>query len=315
MSDNFREVRILLSVAGVLVAFPLFSSKAGAVEHDAHLFDRSSAEQINKDDQSVGSEFRACSGCPIFVRVPEPPAGSRKITHVAKFELTWNQYLVAYDAGICPLPSLTDKQFREFQVNPSGELFNELRRDYAISNLGLSELNCYVKWLNAQTGGSVRLPSYLEWEWFARSGHPDRKFPWGNDEDPTREALVREEIRDILSGPDVNRVNNIQLAHIILGTRVGLFPPTEWGLYDVFGNVPELTDDVIEKSNIDVYRKELGVKINPIPPNSRLRIIKGELLEGRSEYWRDGISKIRFVSEVNGRFSFTAGVRLVIEGG
>jgi formylglycine-generating enzyme required for sulfatase activity len=201
------------------------------------------------------------------------------------------------------------------QINPRGELFKGLRRDYPISNLGPSELDCYVAWLDAQTTGHVRLPSYSEWEWFARSGVADRKYPWGNEEDPRREALLREKILDVIYGRKPKEFIDTRLSFILLGTKVGLFPPTEWGLYDVLGNVPELTSDTIDASNIDSYRQKLGIDIGFQPGINRKRIIKGyKLLLGTPEGWKRGISGVRFVAEIDGRFSSAAGVRLVIEG-
>lgn len=254
-------------------------------------------------------EIITCEGCPTFIRVPT--SDSTTITHVAQYELTWNQYLVTFDSGACPLPPMFDRRFQPLAIESDDPLFAEFRRDYAISNLRPSDIQCYVDWLSTQLGRTVRLPSYREWEWFARSGTPNRRFPWGDEEDPTREALAREHIQDVLNQPHVNQVDEVRVSHIILGTHVGLFPPTEWGLYDLLGNVPELTSDVIDPTNVEAYREELGV---PIRLNgNQSRIIKGEILTGRSDYWREGISKTRRVREADDEFSFAAGVRLVLE--
>lgn len=251
-----------------------------------------------------------CEGCPTFVRVPD--SDTTAITHVAKYELTWNQYLVAFDNGVCPLPPLFDRNFRPLRIESDDALFSELRRDYAISNLRPSDVQCYVEWLSARIGMSVRLPTYREWEWIARSGVPNRRYPWGDEEDPTREALVSEYVLEVLRQPHVNRVKDARISHIILGTHVGLFPPTEWGLYDLLGNVPELTSDVMDQSNVGRYREELGIPIRL--SRDRSRIIKGQILDrGRSDSWREGISKTSHVSEADNAFSFAAGVRLVLE--
>lgn len=252
----------------------------------------------------------SCEGCPTFVRVPD--SHTTAITHVAKYELTWKQYLAAFDNGVCPLPPLFDRNFRPLRIEEDEPLFAELRRDYAIINLRPSDVQCYIQWLSARLGKSVRLPTYREWEWFARSGVPNRRFPWGDDEDPTREALVSELVLDVLSQPHVDRVRDVRFAHIMWGTQVGLFPPTEWGLYDILGNVPELTSDVIDQSNVEKYRDELGIPIKL--SRDRSRIIKGQnLSRGPSDAWREGISKTGHVSETDNAFSFPVGVRLVLE--
>ena len=251
-----------------------------------------------------------CEGCPTFVRVPT--SDETKITHVARYELTWNQYLVAFDSGVCPLPPLFDRNYQPLRIETDDALFSELRRDYPISNLRPSDIQCYIEWLTARIGASVRLPTHKEWEWIARSGVPNRRFPWGDEEDPSREALVSEYVLKVLRQPHVNQVKDTRASHIILGTHVGLFPPTEWGLYDLLGNVPELTSDVINQSNVKRYREELGIPIRL--SSDRSRIIKGHILDrGRSDFWREGISKTGIVREANNGFSFAAGVRLVLE--
>lgn len=255
-------------------------------------------------------ESVTCEGCPTFIKITA--SDTTTITHVARYELTWNQYLVAVDSGACQMPPLFDRRFQPLKIASDSALFSEFRRDYPISNLRPSDVQCYIDWLSNRIGKTVRLPTYREWEWFARSGVPNRRFPWGEDEDPTREALVRKYVQDVLNQPHVNRVDEVRVSHIILGTRVGLFPPTEWGLYDLMGNVPELTSDVIDLSNVEIYREELGIPIRL--QGSPSRIIKGDiLLVGGDETWREGISRTSRVREEDNEFSFAAGVRLVLE--
>ncbi|MEO9824188.1 MAG: SUMF1/EgtB/PvdO family nonheme iron enzyme [Paracoccaceae bacterium] len=191
-------------------------------------------------------------------------------------------------------------------------MFKELRRDWPITNLRPSDLDCYANWLQSRTKGVLRLPSYSEWEWFARSGVEKPKFSWGNEEDSSREALSRVDVRETLFQPRVNHPTDVVVSLSLLGTRVGLFEPSEWGIYDLMGAAPELTSDVIVPANIEQYRRALGQPINYRP--GRLRIAKGVLLASRSEYWREGISKITLVGERDNRFSGPVGIRFVLEG-
>lgn len=303
-------------LAGRWRTLTVIQSKPVSRQHMRHLFlfmatlfalasaaDRAEAHEPRENGLT-------CEGCPTFV--PVPASDTTPITHVAQYELTWNQYLVAVDSGVCPLPPLFDRRFQPFTIAIDSPLFSEFRRDYAISNLRPSDVQCYIDWLSKRIGATVRLPTYREWEWFARSGAPNRRFPWGNEEDPTREALVRQYVRDVLHQPHVNPVTEVRVSHIILGTHVGLFPPTEWGLYDLLGNVPELTSDVITPANVARYREELDMPIRL--RGDQHRIIKGQvLLVGGTESWRAGISHTSLVSEADNAFSFSAGVRLVLE--
>lgn len=84
----------------------------------------------------------------------------------------------------------------------------------------------FVTWSAAQTfcrwsGG--RLPTEAEWEYVARAGDA-REFPWG-DQLPTPE-----------------RANYFAGGHDRT-TRVGSYPPNEFGVYDLAGNVWEFLYD------------------------------------------------------------------------
>jgi formylglycine-generating enzyme required for sulfatase activity len=67
----------------------------------------------------------------------------------------------------------------------------------------------------------VTLPSELEWEKAARGGLVGAIFPWGD-------------------GPDPNRANYFD-SNIVNTSAVGCFPPNDYGLYDMVGNLLELT--------------------------------------------------------------------------
>jgi formylglycine-generating enzyme required for sulfatase activity len=85
----------------------------------------------------------------------------------------------------------------------------------------------YCRWLSGELDRLVRLPTGLEWEKAARGGIDGRRYPWGDDIDPTS--------CNFLIDP---------AAKAERGTRPsGMYPPNAFGLYDMAGNVWEWISD------------------------------------------------------------------------
>jgi sulfatase modifying factor 1 len=85
----------------------------------------------------------------------------------------------------------------------------------------------YCVWLGTRLGRAVRLPTEVEWERAARGGVDGRRYPWGEEIDPSR--------ANFLPDTALKRMR---------GTRpVGTFPPNGFGLHDMTGNVWEWVAD------------------------------------------------------------------------
>jgi len=176
----------------------------------------------------------------------------RRISHVASVELTWNQYLAAFDEDACPIPRSDhgiDGLGQRHELDANIDLF---RIDWPATLLGPAEVDCYADWLSSKLGREVVVPTAEEWLWFARSGKENIRFPWGDDPDGGTAAIGGWE-----AARDDHREHEVQVPYVdwrrarrvnqhLGGVRVAQYPPTEWGLYDVFGNAWELTADVSE---------------------------------------------------------------------
>ena len=139
------------------------------------------------------------------------------------YEITVARYRACVDAGGCT-PAHPDKSW----CNAAGTG----KDDHPI--------NC-VDWHQAAAlckHEGRRLPTEREWEFAARAGAEQRPFPWGADPPDGRSCY---------SHP---------------GTcKVGSYPPTAFGLYDLGGNVWEWTDswfgkypEPAESGSLKVYR-------------------------------------------------------------
>ena len=162
-----------------------------------------------------------------------------------------------------------------------------------------------MTWLQEKMGYRVSLPTEKEWEWFARSGTADRRFPWGNDPDPNREALPKSVIAQVdeVAIPDLH-----DSWATPAGVRVGRFSPNEWGIHDLMGNVLELTSDIVSGEQWRQRHPDTIGKTNKIQ-RDRV-VIKGS--DRTSRDWEAGISGKAYTMIWDGRYAGLVGVRLIL---
>lgn len=115
----------------------------------------------------------------------------------------------------------------------------------------------YCVWLGTRLGRAVRLPSEAEWERAARGDVDGRRYPWGDEIDPSRS--------NFLPDAGVKRMR---------GTRpVGTFPANPFGLHDMSGNVWEWVADWYAAEADADAAPEL---VNPSGPVSgTMRLLRG----------------------------------------
>ncbi|WP_339721048.1 formylglycine-generating enzyme family protein [uncultured Paraglaciecola sp.] len=85
----------------------------------------------------------------------------------------------------------------------------------------------FIPWLNKTTGQTFRLPSEAEWEYAARAGST-RKYHWGDSIDCSK-ARYGYHSRECGGQKSTDPVKS--------------FSPNAFGLYDMLGNVMEMTQD------------------------------------------------------------------------
>lgn len=181
---------------------------------------------------STASSF-ACKECPPFVAVPAAPAGMRRISHVAAYELTWAQYLRAVDDGSCTFPlrtasgvAIASEERRKFDLN------------WTASKLRLSDVACFKSWIQRKlpAGYTVDIPNGQEWIWLAKAGSVAPKISAQG-----AVLLESESFFGSFAEPESLRLPVTgEVSSLYCGT-VGRMPPNAWGLYDMIGQHQEIT--------------------------------------------------------------------------
>ncbi|MEL7482247.1 MAG: SUMF1/EgtB/PvdO family nonheme iron enzyme [Pseudomonadota bacterium] len=188
--------------------------------------------------------FRDCEACPQMVVIeagtyvmgsppdevgrnnmqekPSPPIAIASFA-IGAYEVTWGEWRACVAGGGC---EDADIRNRSAQIP---------RDDKPVTHVSHNDALAFVAWLNStlpETRAKYRLPSEAEWEYAARAG---TRTPFNTG--PT------------ISGTQANYNSERRYAdeekvdYLRRTTRVGSYPPSDWGLYDVHGNVWEWVAD------------------------------------------------------------------------
>ena len=186
---------------------------------------------------------------------------------IGRFQVTNDEYSRFIQATGHPAPVIRDLPL--ISLGGREALFRESATPYVWQNdlppaghgshpvvlVRYDDAISYCEWLAGTIGRLVRLPTEAEWEKAARAGTEGLRYPWGNEIDASRGNFLA----DAATRPQ-------------RGTRpTGTYPPNEYGLYDVCGNVWEWVADWY---SADYYG--LGEARDPRGPHSgNLRLVRG----------------------------------------
>jgi formylglycine-generating enzyme required for sulfatase activity len=185
-------------------------------------------------ERSIGQRFRDCTdGCPEMIVVPggaflmgsDDGESSEKPPHrvvipapfaVAEFEATFAEWDACIADGGCKYRP-DDKGWGRGNRPVIYVSWHNVTREY-------------LPWLSAKAGKPYRLLTEAEWEFVARA-NTNTAYSWGNDVGRKRAHC---------NGCTTEWIKHTEL--------VGSFAPNGFGVYDMHGNVYELTQDCWNES-------------------------------------------------------------------
>ncbi len=127
----------------------------------------------------------------------------------------------------------------------------EERESHPVVHVAYPDAVAFCEW------AGKRLPTEAEWEFAARGGLDGAEFVWGDDDPQETDPIAN-------TWHGGFPFENTELDGWVTTSPVGSFPPNEYGLYDMAGNVWEWTDDW--------YRSRHGAADEPsccVPRNPR----------------------------------------------
>jgi len=135
--------------------------------------------------------------------------------------------------------------------------------NYPVLGVNWDAATAYCQWLSRKTGKKYRLPTEAEWEKAAR-GTDQRRFPWGNNIDPTYARVTGSaafETAEVAGYYDGSKRGDFQ-------THNGASP---YGAMDMAGNVMEWCQDWYARGYYSVSPKK-----NPRgPEKGAYRVLRG----------------------------------------
>lgn len=208
---------------------------------------------------------------------------------IGKYEVTNAEYARCVSSGFCKAPEWQKKGSIYNLKNGSNDLYHGIVGDnYPVVGVSWHDAMSYVSWLSKMTGKVYSLPTEAQWEYATRAGSQSA-YAWGSN--------ISHELANY--GSDICCDGFASGRDSWLKTApVRSFPNTQWGLYDAYGNVAELTCSVYMAAYDGSEQKCSSAY------DKRHRVTRGGSWGGRSKDLRSAARSSRSASSRDGATGF-----------
>lgn len=192
--------------------------------------------------------------------------------------------------------------------------------DYPVVGITWEQAVAFCHWRTnlfnlsqAKTSGPLvqdwRLPLEAEWEYAARGGRELAMYPWGGNYIRTAKGCFLANFKPL-------RGNYTDDGYMIT-SFVGAYPPNDYGLYDMAGNVSEWTADVFSESTLSfMHDMNPSYQVNAKttdPDVKRRKVVKGGSWKDIGAFLQCGARSYEYQQESKSYIGFRC-VRSFIEG-
>lgn len=183
--------------------------------------------------------------------------------------------------------------------------------DYPVVGVSWEQASAYCAWRTNLFKESLGLPEYQaiepfrlptegEWEYAARVGKNENKYPWSSEELSTEEGCF-------LGNFKPGKGNYTEDGHLIT-SRVGSFSPNEFGLFDMAGNVAEWTSTAYSESGPE-RMNDLNPELHydaakEDPYRMKKKVVRGGSWKDVSHFIRSDIRSSEYQNETHSYIGF-----------